>query len=525
MENNTMNFDLDSQTRRKLGHRLVNVVDGFFASLPDRPVQSAAEDRYYPAHQDALPETGEDPARVFDEVCRELMEKGFHIPSANYLGMMNPTPTYMAFLAESLVAALNPQLATLARSQMASRIEAETVRWIGQLVGWRTPFSGTFTTGGNEANLSALAMALAAKFPGVIEDGVCSIGAQPVFYTSVEGHHSLDKSAGLLGLGRNSLRRIGVNERLELQTPQLEAAIQQDLLAGRKPFCVVATAGTTGSGAIDDLPAISDLCRRYRLWLHVDGAYGAAVLFSRRHRSLVRGIEEADSLSFDPHKWLAMPFSAGLILTPHIEALERTFSVPCPYLQKAPPGPLPDNLSIGAQWSRRMNSLKLWLTLRAHGRRAYEELIDRQMTLARMFADWVARSDDFELAAPQVLPILNLRLKAGGSSRLDLQALHAAIIEEVNRDGRQWISGAMVNGQSVIRTMVISYLTEDRHLRDLQAALDASSRAVRTSLRQENRPCIETAPPQQCGEISSSMSGGPGFGRGFPVLLQANNAK
>jgi glutamate/tyrosine decarboxylase-like PLP-dependent enzyme len=147
------------------------------------------------------------------------------------------------------------------------------------------------------------------------------------------------------------------------------------------------------------------------------------------------------------------------------------------------------------------------------------------MDLARMFADWVARSDDFELAAPQVLPILNLRLKAGGSSRLDLQALHAAVIEEVNRDGRQWISGAMVNGQSVIRTMVISYLTEDRHLRDLQAALDASSRAVRTSLRQEDRPFIETAPPQQCGEISSSMSGGPGFGRGFPVLLQANNAK
>jgi aromatic-L-amino-acid decarboxylase len=482
MENRTMNFDLDSATRQKLGHRLIDVVDNFFNSLPDRPVQLAAEDRLYPAHQDALPETGEDPARVFEEVCRELMEKGFHIPSAHYLGMMNPTPTYMAFLAESLVAALNPQLATLARSQMASRIEAETVRWIGGLIGWRTPFSGTFTTGGNEANLSALAMALAAMFPRVIEDGVYSIGAQPVFYTSVEGHHSLDKSAGLLGLGRNAVRRIGVNEHLRLQTQQLEAAIQQDLTAGKKPFCVVATAGTTSSGAIDDLPLISEICRRYRLWLHVDGAYGAAVLFSNRYRSLVRGIEEADSVSCDPHKWLAMPFSAGLILTPHTEALQRTFSVPCPYLQKAPPGSLPDNLSIGAQWSRRMNSLKLWLTLRAHGRRAYEELIDRQMNLARIFADWVARSDNFELAAPQVLPILNLRLKAGGSSESDLPALHAAVIEEVNRDGKQWISGAMVNGHSVIRTMVISYLTEERHLRDLQAALEASSLAVRISL-------------------------------------------
>lgn len=480
-----MNFDLDSETRRKLGHRLIDVVDDFFASLPDRPVQPAVEDRSYPVHQDTLPETGEDPAKVFEEVCRELMEKGFHIPSAHYLGMMNPTPTYMAFLAESLVAVLNPQLATLARSQMASRIEAETVRWVGELVGWQSPFSGTFTTGGNEANLSALAMALGTKFPGVVEDGVCAIGAQPVFYTSAEGHHSLDKSAGLLGLGRKALRRVAVNESLQLDPQQLEAAIERDVSAGKRPFCVVATAGTTSSGAIDDLPVISEICRRHGLWFHVDGAYGAAVLFSRRYRGLVQGIELADSITFDPHKWLAMPFSAGLVLTNHPDALERTFSVPCSYLQKAPPGPLPDNLGIGAQWSRRMNSLKLWLTLRTHGRRAYEELIDRQMDLARGFAQWVAASENFELAAPQALPILNLRLKARGVSPSSRQALHAAIIEEVNRDGQRWISGATVNGENVIRTMVISYLSEERHLRELQAALEAACIALMPLLKDE----------------------------------------
>jgi aromatic-L-amino-acid decarboxylase len=312
----------------------------------------------------------------------------------------------------------------------------------------------------------------------------------------VEGHHSLDKSASLLGLGRNSLRRIAVNDRLQLQTEQLQAAIESDLATGKKPFCVVATAGTTSSGAIDPLPSIADLCRRYDLWLHVDGAYGAAVLFSNRYRSLVCGIEEADSVSFDPHKWLAMPFSAGLILTRHIEVLERTFSVPCPYLQKASSGPLPDNLSIGAQWSRRMNSLKLWLTLRAHGRQAYEELIDRQMNLAQLFAGWIAKSDNFELVAPQVLPILNLRLKAHGISASELQALHAAVIEEVNRDGKQWISGAIVNGHSVIRTMVISYLTEERHLRDLEAALEAASAVVR-NLRKIKRPFRVTTLPRR----------------------------
>jgi glutamate/tyrosine decarboxylase-like PLP-dependent enzyme len=331
--------------------------------------------------------------------------------------------------------------------------------------------AGTFTTGGNEANFSAVAMALGARFPGVVENGVASIGAQPVFYASTEGHHSLDKSAGLLGIGRCALRRIPVSERLQLDVQQLEAAIQEDLATGKKPFCIVATAGTTSSGAIDDILQIHEICRRYDIWLHVDGAYGAAVVFSNRHRDLVRGIEQADSVTFDPHKWLAMPFSAGLLLTRHPEVLERTFSVACPYLQKAPAGTLPDYRNISAQWSRRMNSLKLWLTLRVHGRLAYEELIDRQMRLVQSFAEWVATSDYFELAAPQVLPILNLRVRATGKSPEELNALHSSIIDEVNRDGQRWISGATVNGQSVIRTMVISYLTEERHLKDLQASL------------------------------------------------------
>src|SRR3984893_16911232 len=380
----------------------------------------------------------------------------------------------MAFLAESLVAALNPQLASLDRAQSVSRIAAQSVRSVGELVGWQTEPSRAFTPVRNEANLSALAMALAAHFPDVIENGLASIGAQPVFYASMEGHHSLDKSAGLLGLGRRALRRIPVNERLQLDVQQLEAAIKDDLQSGKKPFCIVATAGTTSSGAIDDIPRIHEICRRYNIWLHVDGAYGAAVLFSNRHRALVRGIEEADSVTFDPHKWLAMPFAAGLLLTPHPAVLEKTFSVACPYLQKAPAGTLPDNRNISAQWSRRMNSLKLWLTLRVHGRRGYERLIDRQMRLAQRFARWVASSEYFELAAPQVLPILNLRLRATGITPQKLDTLHASIIEEVNRDGQRWISAATRNGQTVIRTMVISYLTEERHIQDLQASLVAA---------------------------------------------------
>jgi glutamate/tyrosine decarboxylase-like PLP-dependent enzyme len=490
-----MNFDFDSKTRRKLGFDLIEVVDNYFSSLTDRSVQPPAEDRVYTAHRSSLPEMGEDPSQVFHQVSRELIDRGFHVPSANYLGMMNPTPTYMAFLGEALVSALNPQLASLDRSETASRIEAETISWISNLVGWNGASGGTFTTGGNEANMSALAMALSSMFPEIVDDGLLSIGAQPVFYASSEAHHSLEKSAGLLGLGRKALRRIPVNELLHLDTNELERAIREDLRSGDKPFCVVATAGTTSSGAVDQISELHEVCRRYNIWLHVDGAYGAAVLFSKRHRDLVRGIEFADSITFDPHKWLAMPFSAGLLLTQHPSALEKTFSVACPYLKKAPAGTLPDNRNISAQWSRRMNSLKLWLTLRVHGRRAYEEMINRQMKMAQEFATWVRESEYFELAAHQVLPILNLRVRANIRGAHELPALHAAIIDEVNRDGQRWISAATVNGESVIRTMVISYLTEERHIKDLQNALLSACRKQLPSAELETGPLLESSLP------------------------------
>ena len=473
-----MRFDLDSDTRRKLGYQLIDFVDQYFASLPDRPVQLPVDQRTYEPLSDPLPETGANPEKVLNEVCREMTDKGFHVPAAHYFGLMNPTPTYAGFLAEALVAALNPQLATLARSQLASKIELETVRWIAERVGWPREFGGTFTSGGNEANFSGLALALAAKFPNAIEEGVASIGAQPVAYASSESHHSLDKSAGLLGIGRNALRRVPVNNALQLDPRRLEHMIQDDLAGGKRPFCVVATAGTTNSGSVDDMLALAALCRRHDLWLHVDGAYGAAAVFSDQHRDLVRGIDLADSITMDPHKWLAMPYAAGVILTRHPKILERAFSVAAAYMPKASGATLPDNARISTQWTRRMNSLKLWLTLKIHGRKAYEEHIGRQLHLTAEFAKWVEASEEFELVIRPVLPIINIRLKTRGLADDQISAAHSAIVEEVTRDGQLWISETIVNGQSVIRIMIISYLTEERHLDALKAALSSAARKI-----------------------------------------------
>jgi glutamate/tyrosine decarboxylase-like PLP-dependent enzyme len=482
-----MGFDFTSEERRFLGHRLIDRIDRYYSSLTDRPVQPPAEERTAAREPLALPELGDDAGRILDELCREMIDKGFHIPAANYFGLMNPTPTYMAVLAEALVSALNPQLASLARSQFASTLEAETVGWIASRFGWYRPTGavipqgatvcdGTFTSGGNEANFSALALAISHRFPNAIEDGIASIGARPVFYASSESHHSLEKAAGLLGLGRKALRRVPVNDRLHLDTARLIMQIEADYACGFVPFCIVATAGTTSSGAIDDIPALTAIAERYGLWLHVDGAYGAAAAFSDHYRGLLAGIERADSITVDPHKWLSMPFAAGVILTRHPTMLERTFAVQPPYMPNLPRPSMIDYFKVSAQWTRRMNSLKLWLTLRVHGRRAYEEMIERQMQLAARMYDWLNSSEYFEPTAPQVLPILNFRLR--GVEENEAAGAHQGFLDEFNCDGRYWISRTQVRGQSVLRMMIISYLSTGEHLQGLQSALLAAAQRL-----------------------------------------------
>ncbi len=497
-------FELNSSTRRRLGYELIDLINDYFESLPTRPVQVPVEQRTFEPLQDAMPEfgvlsesaasaglngtSGDKLSAFLRETFDEMVERGFHVGVANYFGLMNPTPTFAGVLAETLTAALNPQLATTARSQLATKIEAETLRWIGERFGWQQPFDGTFTSGGNEANFSALAMALATQFPGVVQDGVAVIGAQPLVYASEEAHHSLDKSVGLLGLGRKALRRVPLNQRFTMDVSALERSIAEDRKAGRRPFCVVATAGTTNSGLIDDIPAIAEICEREGLWLHLDGAYGAAITFSDAYRDLVRGIERCNSVTIDPHKWLAVPFVAGVIMTRYPQAMQAAFGVTTPYMPKSRAGIPPDNFKVSAQWTRRMNSFKLWLTLKMHGRAAYQANIDRQMQLAKEFAQWVERSELFELATPQELPILNLRLKHAGEGESLTQA-HLDLIENVTRDGRRWISETRVARQSVIRVMIVSYLTGREQVQDLQDVLAAAAAGQLSANARGSAPC------------------------------------
>ena len=474
-------FDLDSNTRRRLGYYLMDRIDEYFTSLNDRAVQTPYEDRRFVYSPTPLPELGQDPDTVLAETFEHLDKHGFHIPSAHYLGLMNPTPTYVSVLAEAMVAALNPQLASVERSAAASIIEAQTVNWMGQRVGWKTDFGGYFTTGGSEANTGALNLALAKAAPGVLEQGLRSLSKSPVFYGSSESHHSLDKAAVAMGLGRNALRRIRVNECMQMDPLELEAEIVADLSRGKLPFCIVATAGTTNTGAIDDLAALAEIAKRYGLWLHADGAYGAAVLLSDKHRRVLDGIDLADSVSIDPHKWLAMPFAAGILLTTSPALLRRVFGTAAPYLRPSSYPTIEDNYQTSSQWSRRMNSLKLWMTLRVHGRRGYERMIDRQVDMAGNMSRWIEQSQEFTLVAPQSLTAVAFQLNVPGMNVEELKEANKAVVDLVNHNGQRWLSMTTVAGRSAIRMMVISYLTEERHLRELQAALRGAAKQVRAS--------------------------------------------
>lgn len=478
-----MGFDFDHEQRRRLGYQLIDGINDYFSSLSDRSVQLPQAQRSYADLHDSLPEMGEEASVVLQETIDDLIHNGFHVPSANYFGLMNPTPTYMAVLAEALVATLNPQLASLARSQFASRIERETVRWIAERVGWEsdTTFDGTFTSGGNEANLSALALALHHRFPDVKQQGLVALGIRPTLYCSAEAHHSLEKAVILLGLGQQSLRRIPVNAALQMDVAALTAQIDADLAQGFLPLAVIATAGTTNSGAIDPLAELAAICHERGLWFHVDGAYGAALVMSDEYRHLLRGISAADSVTMDPHKWLSMPFAAGMLLTRHPHLLEQTFGVETAYMPRiehhnADGTTLPpDYYRISAQWSRRMNSLKLWLTLRVHGRQSYEDLIAQQIRLARLLEEKLLASRLFKLTSPGPLPILNLVLKAPAAARSEL---HRALVAEVTEDGTHWISTTRVQGESVVRMMVISYLTDEKHIASLAGRVIAAAKSV-----------------------------------------------
>jgi len=401
----------------------------------------------------------------------------------------------------ALVSVLNPQPAVEAHAPGATALEREALGWFLRALGWGRG-QGQFTSGGSEANLVALKAALNHRLPAVAGRGLRGLRGQPVFYVSEESHHSLEKFADLLGLGRQAVRWIPTDADFAMRPDALAAAVRRDRRAGRLPFCVVATFGTTSSGALDPIARLARFCRRQRLWLHVDGAYGGALVLAPRFRRLWAGIRLADSLTVDPHKWLAMPFPLGIVLARDARAAAVPFRVQAAYVPRGKQRG--ESYQLGLQWSRRFLGMKLWLAAQVYGRRGYEAHFAAQMRLGRFFRERLAACENFATVSESPLPITCftwLERPRPARRKIPVEALtrreqqmNLALAEEMVRRGWAWISatrlrpqgsgsGRPLRGPTVMRMMVINYETRERHLERLVRDLDRLARDPRLRRR------------------------------------------
>jgi glutamate/tyrosine decarboxylase-like PLP-dependent enzyme len=364
----------DREERNTLWTEMIGQAESYFEEVERLPVAPALNQGELHALLDGF--SFEEPGPRLDVLRRfteELKRHQVHTPHPCYFGLFNPAPAFMGIVGESIAATLNPQLAAWSHSPLAVETERHLIDAFAQKFGYaKESADGCLTSGGAEANLTALLCALAERWPEVLDNGLRGVSAQPVFYVSAESHHSFLKAARTAGLGRCALRTVPVTDTLQMDCDALLQMIEEDREVGCEPFLIVGTAGTTGAGIIDPLAEMSEVARANGLWFHVDAAWGGAAVLVPELRTALEGIECADSVTFDPHKFLSMPMGAGMFLTCHHDILSTVFSVSTAYMPKE--GELlavVDPYVHSLQWSRRFIGLKLFLTLATTGWSGY----------------------------------------------------------------------------------------------------------------------------------------------------------
>ena len=323
----TSPFDPAPDDVRALGQAAADWIARHFADLKDLPVIPATTPaQTFARFAEPLPERPTPWPELLQRFERDVVPLSFHLPSPRYFGLMNPTPLPIAVFAEALGAALNQNVGAWHHSPAATAVERTVIRWLCDLAGFPAASFGSLTPGGSLANTTGIKIALAAAFPDTTRRGLWGLAARPVLYASTEAHFSIEKSANILGLGsEGGMRKVPVDGDSRMDVGALRRMVAQDRAAGLHPFCVVGIAGVTSNGVIDPLDAIADAARDLGLWYHVDAAYAAGGLMSDALRPRFKGIERADSITMDPHKWWYMPYPCGAILTKDGEAGRRAF--------------------------------------------------------------------------------------------------------------------------------------------------------------------------------------------------------
>ncbi|MEW6282442.1 MAG: pyridoxal-dependent decarboxylase, partial [Candidatus Eremiobacterota bacterium] len=364
-------------------------------------------------------------------------------------------------LGEFLSAALNQQAMLWRTSPAATELEQVTLDWLRQLLGLPPGFHGVIYDTASVSSLHALAAARERACPQSRSEG---LAAQPqmTVYCSEDTHNSLDKAVILMGLGHRFLRKIPVDESFRMRSDALEEAIRADRAEGRVPIAVVATVGTTSTSSIDPVPAIAAICRREGLWLHVDAAYAGPAAIAEEYRWILEGVEQADSLVLNPHKWLFTPFDLSVLYLRDMGSLKAAFSLVPEYLRTSED--VLNLMDTGIQLGRRFRSLKLWMILRTYGSRGLADMIRQACRLAAEFAARVDADERFERMAPAPLSLVCFRARPAGVPEGELEALNMRLMEAVNATGRVFLSHTKIRGRVALRLAIGHMRTERRHV-------------------------------------------------------------
>jgi glutamate/tyrosine decarboxylase-like PLP-dependent enzyme len=455
-------LELDPQTMRELAHRTIDFLLDWVGDADAPPLRRAT-----PAEmRERLSAPAPEAARPFDELLAQLGEDVLPFASRTghprFFAFVPGGGTWPGALADLVAAACNVYAGAWMESAGPAQVELEVLSWFKQWLGFPEEAAGTLLSGGSVANLTALAAARE-SVGGTSADGL-------VLYVADQAHSSIARSARLLGLRREQVRVIPVGESFTLRPALVARAMDADVAAGRRPFAVCATAGATNTGAVDPLAELAELCEQRGVWLHVDAAYGAFAVLTQRGRAQLAGIERADSITLDPHKWLYQPYECGCVLVRDGDLLHDAFTIVPDYLRDARPRDGEVNFSeLGLQLTRSWRALKVWLSVQTFGVAAFRTAVDRSLDLAAHAHARVQASDALEVLAPPSLGVVCFRRRFGDADGEELDGLNAGLVAALERSGLGLVSSTRIRGRYAIRMCILNHATT---LEDVDLVLD-----------------------------------------------------
>jgi aromatic-L-amino-acid decarboxylase len=472
-----------AKQHERLGRAVTAIITEYAGSLDARKVASTATPQdLEKLFDEPLPEQGTATEEILAKFRNDVLEHAMQVPSPRYYGQFNPTPLPIGVWADALASALNQNAGAWRNGPTSAMIEARVLRWLCELIGYGPQSFGVLASGGTEANLIALKCARDRALPSGINAGLRSASGDLTIYASEQCHFSIERSVDILGLGRNSLRKIATDERFHIRPDALQKQIEADRNAGLIPCCVIGIAGATSTGVIDPLAELAAVAQANNCWYHVDAAYGGTLAFSEKHRGKLRGIELADSVTFDPHKWMFVPFACGAILVRDGgRVLRDSFDITPEYLNEDRGGADVefDFFRYGQMGTRRFSSLKLWMALKFMGRTGYAAVVERQIELTEYLARRIDELTDFKRVGEVETAVCCFRFSPAGLANVaavEQDRWQQRLQQEIERSGEAWITTTVLNGRRVLRVNINSFLTERRHVDDLIELLQRMSK-------------------------------------------------